>query len=36
MPIIGIDFGSSNSGFSFGIDTEIIETKYENIEPTIL
>ena len=35
-PIIGIDFGSSYSGFSFGIDTETIETKYENIEPTIL
>jgi len=35
-PIIGIDFGSSYSGFSFGIDTKTIETKYENIEPTIL
>ena len=35
-PIIGIDFGSSYSGFSFGIDSETIETKYENIEPTIL
>ena len=35
-PIIGIDFGSSYSGFSFGIDKETIETKYENIEPTIL
>ena len=35
-PIIGIDFGSSYSGFSFGIDRETIETKYENIEPTIL
>ena len=35
-PIIGIDFGSSYSGFSFGIDTETIETKYENIEPTII
>ena len=34
--LIGIDFGSSYSGFSFGISTETIETKYENIEPTIL
>ncbi len=35
-PIIGIDFGSSYSGFSLGIDTDTIETKYENIEPTII
>ena len=35
-PIIGIDFGSSYSGFSLGIDIDTIETKYENIEPTII
>ena len=34
--IIGIDFGSSYSGFSVGIDSDTIETRYENIEPTII
>ena len=34
--IVGIDFGSSYSGFSFSIDKETIETKYEHIQPTIL